>query len=540
MGEAISSTIAQQLASVASNKGTTQTLTLPVLLTELPPVLNDVTRPLSINGTLIGMLSPQDMSLRTSMGAIKVALATTDQHLFTALLQTLGDKNTALPPVTLYLDKGGVSSKGLLTLPMPDKAPVTNQGPSVTDTFSRPAAMNASPESAPQTIPLGKPIQALVLTPHETKTNLVAPANSQASPETNISAAAATQRGSVTSTQIPPAPAEPSQMSTCPSLAGTQTPTHAVPQQLPKAQAVTIHEVHTLEANLVSQQPPASGKAVNAIVTGHMPSGNPVLTSGKATILLQEPMPLSLGTKLVISLTPWQDTARALLPARPNDTMADLAQTYLSALANTAAQAGQPQATALPSPSNHLTGALLFFLSALHSGKMEEWLPSPRLSAFQRSEKGDKTSPKTALIDALNDPELVQAHDPKIGQWHCYPVPLHADGFCQTLRLYVHQDGSNQEDGPSRTATGKKTRFVVTLTMSKLGAMQLDGLARPKTLDLVLRSEKQLPLTLVNEIRSSTLASFEAIGLKGSILFQSGEANWIHFHHNQPSLGVEV
>jgi hypothetical protein len=106
------------------------------------------------------------------------------------------------------------------------------------------------------------------------------------------------------------------------------------------------------------------------------------------------------------------------------------------------------------------------------------------------------------------------------------------------LKLYVRRDRDSQTPQPQE-AQKNFTRFVISVTMSHLGAMQLDGLSQPKKLDLVVRSERELPPKLCNELRESTAKTFEAIGLTGSLLFQTGRKSWLQFQNAQP-MGVDI
>jgi hypothetical protein len=63
--------------------------------------------------------------------------------------------------------------------------------------------------------------------------------------------------------------------------------------------------------------------------------------------------------------------------------------------------------------------------------------------------------------------------------------------------------------------------------MNRLGALQLDGLSRPKQLDIIIRSETPLPMNLPAELREHYIKTLDALGMTGTIGFQTGRQNWI-------------
>ena len=124
--------------------------------------------------------------------------------------------------------------------------------------------------------------------------------------------------------------------------------------------------------------------------------------------------------------------------------------------------------------------------------------------------------------------------DNVVGEWRAYPLPLHAEGHLQMLNLYVHRDPRQSERGSGNAPGSGSVRFVIDMRMSRLGAMQLDGLVQPKKLDMIVRSEHTLPPGLPNELRSSYSRTLDALGYTGGLSFQLGRHHWLVIQRETP------
>jgi hypothetical protein len=108
--------------------------------------------------------------------------------------------------------------------------------------------------------------------------------------------------------------------------------------------------------------------------------------------------------------------------------------------------------------------------------------------------------------------ELRRLADPPSGDWRVFVLPQLDGSMVRPVRLYLRRGGGNTrpEDG---------TRFVLDVDMSRLGALQLDGLVRQKRVDLVLRSHQALAPELRQEIATVFRDATSAAGLAGDIVF---------------------
>jgi len=106
------------------------------------------------------------------------------------------------------------------------------------------------------------------------------------------------------------------------------------------------------------------------------------------------------------------------------------------------------------------------------------------------------------------------------GEWRLFLVPLLQGGTAQPLRLYL-RDHDHEEDEKSRQRKPKATRFILDVELSRLGGMQLDGLVRSNSFDLVLRSDRPLSRQARHNVTEIFQTANSAAGLTGLIAFQS-------------------
>jgi len=268
---------------------------------------------------------------------------------------------------------------------------------------------------------------------------------------------------------------------------------------------------------------PKDTPQIQATVVGLSPSGRMILHAENKTLFVQqiENSPLPPGTKLL--LAPEQDRPG---PSSPTlfDTSLPAMRELVEALTQTNVAAAQNFIQGrLPNPMQNLSGTMLFFLSALNKGKLEEWLGPQTKNLLDDQHKSGLISKALSELDDQNG----TVHDTHTGEWKAWTIPLHYGQAFEKISLYVRDGGGRSEQEEKKGAAVKRTRFLVSMNMTRLGAMQMEGLSQAKQLDLVIRSEKPLPQKLPEEIRTTYLGTLEALGLVGSIMFQSDRRGWI-------------
>jgi hypothetical protein len=170
-------------------------------------------------------------------------------------------------------------------------------------------------------------------------------------------------------------------------------------------------------------------------------------------------------------------------------------------------------AQTLPTPTARLASAFLFFMSAVRGGDVRNWVGRDVANLLERTGRGD-------LMRQLGDDfqQITNINSESLGDWRSFLLPFYDGQMLHRLMLFYRH---NEHCGGEGTDGDEGTRFVLNLEFTKLGPMQIDGLAQSKRFDLYIRTKSELS----DEIRHNVSALFsEAIsigGLAGNIAFQT-------------------
>ncbi|MDZ7714081.1 MAG: hypothetical protein U5L06_13725 [Rhodovibrio sp.] len=307
-----------------------------------------------------------------------------------------------------------------------------------------------------------------------------------------------------------------------------------------------------LEVRLLRVQPPeSSAPAAASRVAGGDGIARPMVVSGRVLppdggggVLLRTP----LGTlRLPLATPPPAGTLMTLevsLPARPaaaggsgarlagpaltrawpalTEAMAAVQRPGVPAaqidLAQALTAAGNPLAQAIPRAGPTLGAGLLFLMTALKGGDIGRWLGAEPLRTLERAGRGDLAGRLKADFGQLS--RLAQDAG---GDWRLFALPVIGDGDVRPIRFFLRRhDGDDERAPPDRRPPG---RFVVELTLSHLGDLQLDGLTRPQRLDAVLRSRAPLPEDVASAVTRIFDDQSAAHGLYGELRFEAS-TNW--------------
>lgn len=235
-------------------------------------------------------------------------------------------------------------------------------------------------------------------------------------------------------------------------------------------------------------------------------SSETVVATPIGTLALEQPLALAPGSILGLeTLATMPPAAQSAAPAAPGHAWPALEQTLtiLDRIAPDIAARLRSDLTA--NSGERLAGTLLFLMGAIGSGA---WPGAKTGNALDRAGRGEL---RQRLMGDLA--ELRRLADPPSGDWRVFVLPLIDGNAIHPLRLYLrrgHGGNTRPEDG---------TRFVLDIEMSRLGALQLDGLVQQKRLDVVLRSHRPIAPELRQELTDVFRNATSAAGLAGDIVF---------------------
>lgn len=267
--------------------------------------------------------------------------------------------------------------------------------------------------------------------------------------------------------------------------------------------------------------PPPPG-TVTGTVIGNGAQNRPIITVGTAVLSL-EAAPLPPGTQLQLvpqlGATLPTPSASAQAPVAPTQTF----PTYpsLPAMIAAAQQAGgqteQAVLAMLPRLGPQLAASLMVFASGAAKGDLRTLVGDSARASLEKTSKG-----RSALAGAIQEFEAAgeEARGTGGAEWRGMTLPVMTGGATiEPIRLYLHQV-SDEEAERNQKNEGGGQRFLLDLTLTHIGALQVDGLAKSNQLDLVIRTPEALPQRLRNDIRTIFLDSTIARGVAGSVIFQ--------------------
>jgi hypothetical protein len=288
----------------------------------------------------------------------------------------------------------------------------------------------------------------------------------------------------------------------------------------------------------------ASGQNLNGIVSGSTPQGHPIVTTHAGIFSLATRTTLPAGTQVTfeilgnLSLPPTQKTGAGhiLTTLHGAKTWPELTEALQTLTDVNPAVAQQVLNSVIPRLDAQLTTNIVFFLAALRGGDLRGWLGEGPTSILQRAKPG--------LVARLGDNFGQMARiseEPAAGEWRGTPIPFLNGSEIEQIFLYTQHHDDDENSGGEKA----DTRFVVDVTLTNLGRLQLDGFLHQgrKHFDLIFRSESPLPGAMPEDIRSIFVNATEVTGMQGGISFQAAPPNFVELvppDDEDDSFGVTV
>lgn len=208
----------------------------------------------------------------------------------------------------------------------------------------------------------------------------------------------------------------------------------------------------------------------------------------------------------------------------------------VTTLSNLSPAAAASLIRTIPTPGNaaQMGPAALLFMAAIKAGDLSAWVGERRIDALMRAGK-------TALITRMaQDVTTLSriANEPVSGDWRGMMIPLNWQGEVHKVMLYTRRDGSEQNG--TEHSGGGQTRFIFDLSLSRMGDVQIDGLARGDRLDMVVRSQHPFSSPMQASMRAAYARSLTDTSLHGELTFQGDPRGWGNVVKRTETVGVEI
>lgn len=444
-------------------------------------------------------------------------------------------QDAAAPGASLALAPGTRLSVRLTQISLPETAsPAAPAGAPVV-----PGGAPAASDAAARYAAMGRIGRAVPGVPPPAAPGLAAPA---APPAPGVTT------GGVSAAQTPaaPAPAAPGQPnnpgappSATPGVGASGAPLHlgatpagaisaaARPAQTPAAAPNPETAPSAAPASATAAATPGAGlpAALSGVVISRSALGQPTLRTEAGFIALDVRAPLPNGTQVrfdVLSALPAEAVTPPALPgaASPWTTLDALMQT----LSRAAPEAAAELAARLPQPGPQMLANLAAAVAAVRAGNAETWLGLQEVVRRADDREAGRAGKLAArLADEVRDG--AQAARRPAGEWRAYALPFVVGGAVERIHMLVRRapDPEDAEEGAARRKRARRddTRFLLDISLSRLGPMQIDGLVSTaaKSLDVMIRTHAALPAPMPAELRGLFIETLGAVGYAGSLGF---------------------
>jgi hypothetical protein len=302
---------------------------------------------------------------------------------------------------------------------------------------------------------------------------------------------------------------------------------------MPAPAAVAAPQVAKTPQSSLQSGPPAAPaadgtatpKQIIATVLGPGTRGQVELRTPIGTIELPLPNEPPAGSTIILEQVgqPKVPLPSALGAATPAEAAANLSDNWpalrqaVAVLENSPAPSAMLEMLALPRSGPQLALGLVAFAAALEDKNALAGLGAAAIRQLSVLGQGDLVSQLRADFEHLS----ALADGKGTADWRSFFIPAIAERTLSQIRLFLWRPEPRRR-GPkgsvSPIATGQ--RFVVELELSRLGALQIDGFLKERSLNLILRSHRALAQPLREALANIFGDAAAAAGLTGALGFQ--------------------
>lgn len=290
-----------------------------------------------------------------------------------------------------------------------------------------------------------------------------------------------------------------------------------IPLPIPQTQKPQLLPLRILG---VGAQP--DDKSLTAVVRGATPSGQPILTIDDQVAVVNTNKNWPVGTKIQVVLGAGAELVTGKIEHQTPTSFESLRQIFeILSQQNPLLINEVKRFRIANAASGQLAGGLLFLLSAVQKGNSDAWLGSDIKDALEGL---GKQSVLAALKSDFENSKLM-AMDSAGSPWRGTTVPYLDGDKLQQFRFFVHDDPRQKKPGQSDRDIAR--RFLIDVSLTRLGPIQIDGLVHQRKLDLIVRTTNPLAEDLRNDLRMRFAHAMEEVKYKGSLIFQANKQNWV-------------
>lgn len=224
--------------------------------------------------------------------------------------------------------------------------------------------------------------------------------------------------------------------------------------------------------------------------------------------------PLSVITMKITDVKLPMPSENEFLPAERNTWT--ILNHALESLKQTDETAYETVKNLLPQTGNKLPALMLSFMQAASEGaSLRSWLGEANVAALQRTPSGAN------LLKRLEREFSTSAKKATDGQnsWKGWDIPLLSGSVVEPVSLFLQRPPEDAEKHEKYAPIQNAVRFVLDMNLTRLGKMQMEGIAgrQKRRFDLTIRHQSDLPPEFEPTVRSLFIKTLDALSYAGNL-----------------------
>ncbi len=292
----------------------------------------------------------------------------------------------------------------------------------------------------------------------------------------------------------------------------TQTGNSIVPQTPVQNVTVTVTSLTPQNQPVVPLPLNINGAVQNFVI--QTPPGT--LPVGTQITFMPIPQQTATGIPSVVPQA-WRGFLPFLQASSTWPIMDDIFQSFYQATP----QAAQVLGRVVPSPANaqNLGSAIMLFAAAARAGELQNWLGDKKLEMIHKLGKDSLISRLSAETASLSN-----NNDLPATEWKSLPIPMLWQNEISKVMFHVRQEPN---EGSKQDKDGN-TRFILDLSLPRMGEVQLDGIVNGKRLDLIVRTQMPVSYPMQEAMKVAYAGALEGSDVFGELSFQGDLKQWMH------------
>ena len=270
-----------------------------------------------------------------------------------------------------------------------------------------------------------------------------------------------------------------------------------------------------------------TGAVLKGVVYKPVSDAPTLLATEAGVVAVSHEIPLPHLTPVAVKITALSRPAELLSDIPEQDAPLPFKNPWtvlshaLESVQTTDADAYAEMLAVLPKAGDKLPALMMNFMTAATKGvPFTAWLGEDVIAALRKTEKGDRLLRR---LEKEFSAEPKKATDKSGSAWKGWNIPVLSGSVVEPVSLYLQrppQDDNNAaQSAKSKIARSDSVRFVLDLRLSRLGKLQLEGLAnrKNKTFSLTIRHSDSLPPTFETDVRKIFTATLDALSYAGTV-----------------------